>query len=173
MTRLDTTAQDVRSRNHKVAVWLRRGSLVALGLLLILALSGLFGVHTRETTTSRNGYTMTLRYPGIARAGLDVPWQVTITHPGGFGKGLTLAVSGNYFDLFETQGFHPQASDETRDGHYLYLTFSPPPGDTFVVYFDAYIQPASQRGQGARVAITRGVSHTQLAWIDYHTWLWP
>ena len=26
---------------------------------------------------------------------------------------------------------------------------------------------------GARVAITRGVSHTQLAWIDYRTWLWP
>jgi hypothetical protein len=173
MSHLETTSHDVRERNHPLALWLRRATLGALLVVLVADLVGLLGVHTRDTTASRDGYTMTLRYPGIARAGLDVPWQVTVTHQGGFGKELTLAVSADYLDLFETQGFHPQPSDETRDGHYLYLTFSAPPGDTFSVYFDAYIQPSSQRGSSARVALTRGVSSTQLVWIDYRTWLWP
>lgn len=174
VSRPDFAVHTVRSANHPAALWARRSTLTVLVLILAAALLSLLGVHTRQVTTTRNGWTMSLRYPGIARSGLDVPWQVTVTHPGGFGRQLTLAVTGNYLDLFETQGFHPQASAETRDGKYLYLTFSTPPGDTFTVYFDTYIQPASQRGLGGRVAITQGgVSRHQVAWIDFRTWLWP
>jgi len=39
-----------------------------------------------------------------------------VTHPGGLGKEVTLAISGDYLNIFETQGFHPTPSDETRDG---------------------------------------------------------
>ena len=94
-----------------------------------------------------------------------------MTHPGGFGKQLTLAVTGDYFDIFETQGFHPNPTDETRDGHDLYLTFTAPPGDTFVVDFDAYIQPASQQGRSATVALVKGT--TPLVWVSYRTRLLP
>jgi hypothetical protein len=145
--------------------------LLLLGLAVLAGLVGILGVHTSTATTSRDGYTLTLRYPGIARAGLDVPWQVTVSHPGGFGQEVTLAVTGAYFDIFETQGFHPQPSAETRDAHTLYLTFDAPPGDTLVVSYDAYIQPASQRGTAARVAV---LDHgTPAAWIDYRTRLVP
>jgi len=135
------------------------------------ALTGLLGVHTSTVTAQRAGYTMSLRYPAVARAGLDVQWQVTVHHPGGFGNELTLGVTGDYFGIFETQGFHPEPSDETRDGHTLYLTFTAPPGDTFVLYYDAYIQPASQQGKSARVALLdHGVP---AVWIDYRTRLLP
>jgi hypothetical protein len=145
--------------------------LVAMALVVAVALTSFLGVHTSTATTHRDGYTMTLRYPGVARAGLDVEWQVTLTHPGGFGKEVTLGVTGDYFDIFETQGFHPEPSDETRDGHTLYLTFEAPPGNTFVVYYDAYIQPASQEGKSARVAV---IDHgAPAAWIDYRTRLLP
>ncbi len=157
--------------SQPAALWTRRLMLSLMAVAVVCAAVGLLGVHTSTQTRERNGYTMTLRYPSIARAGLDIQWQVTVSHPGGFGKQVTLAVTGDYFDIFETQGFHPQPSDETRDGHNLYLTFTAPPGDTFVVYYDAYIQPASQQGKSARVAV---VDHgTPVVWIDYRTRLAP
>ena len=112
-----------------------------------------------------------MRYPGAARAGLDTPWRVTVEHPGGFGKEITLAVTGTYFDLFETQGFHPEPTEETRDGSTLYLTFTAPDADTFVVDYDAYIQPSSQRGAAARVAVVDGT--TPLVSVDLRTRLLP
>jgi hypothetical protein len=157
--------------SHTTALWARRVVLAVLALVVVADLLGLLGVHTSTATASRDGYSMSLRYPGVARAGLDIEWQVTVSHPGGFGKELTLGVTGDYFDIFETQGFHPEPSAETRDGHTLYLTFDAPPGDTFVVYYDAYIQPASQQGKSARVAV---IDHGRPAvWIDYRTRLVP
>jgi hypothetical protein len=153
------------------AAWARRATLAVLAVLLACGLTGFLGVHSSTATASRLGYTMTLHYPAVARAGLDVPWEVTVEHPGGFGKELTLAVTADYFDIFETQAFHPEPSDETRDGNTLYLTFTAPPGDTFVVSYDAYIQPASQQGRSARVAL---LDHGRpLVWIDFRTRLLP
>jgi hypothetical protein len=153
------------------ALWARRAMLVVLAAAVLAALLGLLGVHTSTATASGGGYTMSLRYPAVARAGLDIEWQVTVRHPGGFGKEVTLGVTGDYFDIFETQGFHPEPSAETRDGRTLYLTFDAPPGDTLVVYYDAYIQPASQQGKSARVAV---LDHGRpAAWIDYRTRLLP
>lgn len=157
--------------SHAGAMWGRRAMVAVLALVVAAALVGLLGVHTSTATASRGGYTMSLRYPNVARAGLDVEWQVTVRHPGGFGKELTLAVTGDYFDIFETQGFHPEPSDETRDAHTLYLTFQAPPGDTFVVYYDAYIQPASQQGKSARIALLD--QGRAVVWIYYRTRLAP
>lgn len=157
--------------SHSRALWARRVTVAVMAVTVATALTGLLGVHTSTATASRDGYSMSLRYPAVARAGLDIEWQVTVRHPGGFGKQLTLAVTGDYFDIFETQGFHPNPSDETRDGNTLYLTFEAPPGDTFVVYYDAYIQPASQQGKSARVALLE--QGRPAVWIDYRTRLAP
>jgi hypothetical protein len=142
-----------------------------MALAVAADLFSLLGVHTSARTTSANGYSLTVHYPSVARAGLDTPWQVTVTHPGGFGKQLTLGVTGDYFNIFEAQGFHPNPSDETRDGSTLYLTFTAPPGDTFVVDFDAYIQPASQQGRSATVSVIDG--GTAVASVNLHTRLMP
>lgn len=138
---------------------------VAAGLLSLL------GVRSSSVSAHDGGYDVSLRYPSVARAGLDTPWQVTVTHPGGFGKELTLAVTGDYFDIFETQGFHPEPADETRDRDTLYLTFTAPPGDTFVVDFDAYIQPASQQGRSATLSIIDGGARK--ATVAFDTLLLP
>ena len=93
-------------------------------------------------------------------------------HAGGLGKQVTLALTGSYFDIFETQGFHPEPSDESRDSHTLYLTFeSPPEGDTITIAYDAYIQPASQVGRAATVGVVDG--GRQVAVVDVHTRLLP
>jgi hypothetical protein len=145
--------------------------LTAMALLVAADLLSLLGVRTSSVSAQHDGYTVTLHYPSVARAGLDTPWQVTVNHPGGFGAQLTLAITGSYFNIFETQGFHPNPSDETRDGNTLYLTFTAPPGDTFVVDFDTYVQPASQQGRSATLTVIDGGAAKVS--VDYHTRLMP
>jgi hypothetical protein len=145
--------------------------LTVMMLAVVADLFSLLGVRTSTKTTSDSGYSLTVHYPSVARAGLDTPWQVTVRHPGGFGKQLTLGVTGDYFNIFETQGFHPNPSDETRDGTTLYLTFTAPAGDTFVVDFDTYVQPASQQGRSATLTVIDG--GTAQVSVDYHTRLMP
>jgi hypothetical protein len=157
--------------SHPVALWMRRLMLIGMAVVVAADLLGLLGVHTSAVSAEHGGYGVTLHYPSVARAGLDTPYQVTVTHPGGFGKQLTLAITGSYFNIFETQGFHPDPADETRDGTTLYLTFTAPPGDTFVVDFDTYVQPASQQGRSATLTVIDGGA-AQVS-VDYQTRLMP
>ena len=89
-----------------------------LGVMLCLVLAGLLGlvgVRTAKTSTEREGpWSVTVEHATVARAGLDAQWEVTVTRDGGFGAELVLAVTGDYFDIFETQGFSPEPSDSTR-----------------------------------------------------------
>lgn len=61
--------------------------------------------------------------------------------------------------------------ESTRDSSTLYLTFTAPEADTLVVDYDAYIQPSSQQGETARLAVVEG--STPVVWIDYRTRLLP
>ncbi|MFC7657243.1 hypothetical protein ACFQV8_13425 [Pseudonocardia benzenivorans] len=94
-----------------------------------------------------------MTYAWVARAGLDVPWTVTVRRAGGFPGPVTLAVTSDYFDIFESQGLDPEPATETADDTNLYWTFDPPPGETLSVDFDAYIQPSSQLGESGEVSV--------------------
>jgi hypothetical protein len=80
-------------------------------------------------------------------------------------------VPASYFAIYESQRFFPEPSDETRDGDTLYLTFAKPPGDTLTVGYDAYIQPASQRGASATVSVLD--DGRPAVSVDVHTTLFP
>ena len=158
---------------HAAAIWVRRGALSALALVVAAGLSSYLGVHTSTASAHHDQWGLTLKYPQVARPGLDIQWQATVTHPGGLGEEVTLAISGDYFNIYETQGFHPQPSDETRDGRMLYLTFTAPPGDTFVVDFDTYVQPASQSGASATLAVVDPKTLSALTSLHFRTHLMP
>lgn len=163
MVGLETGAQD------RTAAWGRRVVLAGMAALVLAGAVGLLGVRTGTSTADNGTWHLSVEYASIARAGLDVPWQATVVHPGGFGKTLTLAVTGDYFDIYETQGFHPEPSAATRDAHTLYLTFdTPPSGDVFTVSYDAYIQPASQQGRDATVSVLDHGATVASAHIDTH-----
>ena len=165
---IESTAQG------RTAVWSRRAFLLVLTAFVLAGLLGLLGVHTTTTSSASGGWAISVKHAAIARAGLDVPWQVTVRHPGGFGDEITLAVTGAYFDLFETQGLRPAASDETRGGETWYLTFTAPPGDTFVVAYDAYVQPAAQRGgSGTVTVLDGGPEAAPVAAVHFRTRLLP
>jgi hypothetical protein len=153
-------------------VWGRRVFVTALFLFVAAGLAGFLGERTSSMTATEGDYELHLEYAGIARAGLDVPWQVTVTRKGGFDKELILAVTGDYFDIFESQGFTPNPSAATRDADTVYLTFDAPPGEVFTVAYDAYIQPSSQQGKDGSVSVL-GPGGRPMATVDFDTWLWP
>jgi hypothetical protein len=155
----------------------RAGRRAVLALLAVVVASGAvgeLGVRTASASAaSSDGWQLKVWYPHIARGGLDVEFRVQVHHDGGFGKDdITLALSRRYFDIFETQGFHPDTDTTTSDGKLIYLSFTPPEsGDDFTVDYDAYIQPASQQGRRAELSLMDG-QHKRLT-VHFHTWLVP
>jgi hypothetical protein len=140
-------------------------------VIVLLGATGALGVRTHTVRATGAGYTLTVTYPQTARAGLDIAWRARVHHEGGFGGKVTLAVSTDYFRMFETQGFYPDADSSTNDGRFVYFTFVAPPGNDFLVDYDAYIQPSSQLGKSATVQV---IVDKQVA-VQAHlrTWLLP
>ena len=173
MTPPDDTSNDVvdAKRNRRGQIG-RRIALVVMALVVAVGASGWLGVHAGTASTSANGYQLTVTYPHVARAGLDVPWNLRLVHPGGFQGQITVAISKDYYDIFEFQGMHPEPSDETADGRFVYLTFSPPKqGDVFTTALDTYVQPASQVGRHAVTEVL--IDNVVVAHVSYRTWLVP
>lgn len=157
---------------ERIAAWGRRGFLLLVLLFVVAGLCGFLGVRSETTSSDGGGYHISLQYPRIARPGLDVPWQVTITHPGGFSGPVVLEATGSYFDIFESQGITPEPNKETQDGTWWRMTFDPPPsGDTLVVSLDVYIQPSSQRGRSGTVRVLDHGRPT--AGVDFRTTIVP
>ena len=168
----DSTLADVQpAQLRRRARAGRRALLILVGLLVLAGGTTLLGVRTGTASTSDGAWSMKVRYPQMARAGLDVVWQVRVEHPGGFREPIQLAVNASYFDIFETQGFHPEPSKSTRDGSLLYLEFDPPPGDVFLLDYDAYIQGSSQLGRRGELHLMDG-EQRRLS-VTYRTWLAP
>ncbi len=167
-----STLRDVSSA--RATPLARAGSVAGIVLLLLVVLAGaagLFGVHTSTVSTRSGGYSLAVDYPRVARAGLDTSWRAVVRHDGGFDQGLTLAISTNYFHMFETQGMYPDADSSTNDGTFVYFDYDKPPGDEFVLDYDAYIQPSSQVGKSAVVELI--VGGRQVASVALKTWLMP
>jgi hypothetical protein len=146
-------------------------ALFLVAVAVVAGAAGILGVHAGTVTSSANGYQLRVVYPHVARAGQDIPWRATITHPGGFKGDVTLAVSSHYFDIMETQGWHPTPNDETTTPKFYYMTFTAPPGDTLEISYDTYIQPSAQLGRRADVVVI--VDNEQVVRTSYRTWLVP
>jgi hypothetical protein len=150
----------------------RRVALSVIALVVVVGATGLLGVHAGTASATANGYQLRVTYPRVARSGLDIPWNLRLTHPGGFHGDITVAISADYYDIFEFQGMHPEPSDETADGRFVYLTFSPPKdGDVFTTSLDTYVQPASQVGRHAVTEVL--IDDKVVARVNYKTWLVP
>ena len=165
----DAVRPDAKGARRKLAF--RRTVVVILCGVVLLGALGLLGVHSRTVRATANGYTLTVQYAQIARAGLDAPWRVLVHHPNGFSDDIELAVTAKYFELFESQGLDPEPSSETADGKYVYLTFDRPPGTDFRLSFDAYIQPSAQLGADGQVRLL--IADQQLLHVNFRTWLLP
>jgi hypothetical protein len=167
-----STLADVRPVERGPRRARARTAVVALLLAIVLAGAlGLLGVRSTTTTATGGGYTLSVTHAWVARAGLDVPWSVELRREGGFPGPVTVAVTGEYFDIYEEQGLDPEPAAQTADAQDVYWTFDPPPGDTLGIDFDAYIQPASQWGASGTVAVVE--DGRRVVSVDFSTVLVP
>lgn len=150
-----STLDDVRPASAGPRPVRGRSTLVGLLLLIVVAgAAGLFGVRTTTSGGSAGPYEISVEHAWVARAGLDVPWTVTIHRDGGFTGPITVAVTSSYFDIYESQGLDPEPATQTADAEFLYWTFDPPPaGEDLTIDFDAYIQPSSQWGASGQLRL--------------------
>jgi hypothetical protein len=167
-----STLRDLRTATeNRPARWGRRLAVAAMAVVVVAGATGWLGVRAWTVRADGGGYDLSVTYPLVARSGLDVPWILRLEHPGGFSGPVTIALTADYYDIFEFQGMHPEPSEERSDGEFVYLTFPAPDGDVLRVSLDPDVQPASQVG---RDAVTKAiVGGRTVAQVDYETWLVP
>lgn len=170
MTVADSTRANVPPLPARTPV-ARRIGLSVLALVVVSAGLGFLGVRSGSVTASGDGYEMRLEYATIARAGLDVPFDVTLTSAGGFDSEIVLAVTADYFDIFEHQGVSPAPDTEASEGPMVYLTFVAPKGEEFRLTYDIYIQGSSQTGASGELWLV--VDDQPLLTLSFTTTLVP
>jgi len=164
-----STLSDVRRDPH-VGRWWRRGGLALLLVIVVVGATGWLGVHSRTTTRHAGGYALRVTYPQVARAGLDTPFRVHVTYPSP-PKTITIAITSDYFRMFETQGFYPNPDTQKNDGRFVQFQFDGPPAGGMELEYDAYVQPAAQLGKSATVQVL--VDGVVVVQTKIRTWLVP
>jgi hypothetical protein len=156
------------------AVWLRRVFLALLAVVVALGLVGLLGVRSRTVTSqSPDGQVeVSVRYAQVARAGLDVPFRVTIRRQGGLDGDVTVAASSNYLDLFDRNAIDPEPSSATSTEDEVIWKFDQPPGDTLEISLDMQVQSGRHWGRSGHVTVLDD-SGQPIVGVGFKTWLVP
>ena len=152
-----STLDDVKDNaRERLAVWARRGFLALVLAFVVTGLLGYLGVHSATDVASHGIYRMSLHYARIARPGLAIPWQLTVTLAGGFGGPVEIDLTSSYLAMVESQGVTPRPARETQDATWWRMTFDPPRGETLVVSLGIVVQPGRSRGASATVRVVDG-----------------
>jgi hypothetical protein len=155
------------------AIWVRRAFMSVLALIVLAAIFGFLGVRSRTVSThSTNGaVTMDVHYAQFARAGLDVPFDITVHRRGGFQDDVVVAVSSSYLELFDRNAMDPDPSSATSTSDAVIWRFDPPPGDTFVMSIDMKVQNGRHFGKSGWAEVRE--SGRPVARATFKTWLAP
>lgn len=82
-----------------------------------------------------------------------------------------MAITGDYLDLYETQGWYPEPTEQTQDGEWVYLTFATEGQPVMVINFDAYIQPNAVLPRSGQLAVV--VDGQPVDPLSFRTVLFP
>ncbi len=143
-----------------------------MAVVLVLALSGLFGPRKATAASLGGGYGLSLTYGSVVRSGQPVPMTLDISHPGGFAGPVTVAFDREVFERFDFQNWYPNPDQETGDEASVVYQFSPPAGDTLTVVLDARVAPLQIGGHFSYwvAVMTAG---RRVAPVDYSVWVMP
>jgi hypothetical protein len=148
-----------------------------MALLALLVLAGLLNVlgvksRTVDAASPDGALAVSVHYAQVARAGLDVPFRITVQRQGGFDQDVTIAVSSDYLDLFDRNGIEPQPTAATATTDDVVWRFDPPPGDTMEVSVDMQVQGGRHWGRSGTVAVLDD-GEAPLVAVHFKTWLAP
>ncbi|HEX4906221.1 MAG TPA: hypothetical protein VFU93_12275 [Acidimicrobiales bacterium] len=137
-----------RIRHRRAASWLT--GLVLFAVMASAAVDAIPGVDIwgvddeRLTATSASGAELVVRYPTVTRPALASPFEITVERPGGFENDVEIAIDVEYLELWDLNGIYPSPAEERSDGDRIIWTFDAPDGESFLVSYDARIEPGAQ-----------------------------
>ena len=149
---------------------LRVGAYVVLVLLVLAGLVGLFGVRSSTVEGSDGPLTVSVEHAGVARAGLAVPFTVTVQRSGGFDGPVEVRVSSDYMSRIDEHGLDPEPDSVASDGEWLTWRWDEVEGDTHEVDFDGRIEPGIHWRFGGSVQVRTA---SELVHVDIDTWIAP
>jgi hypothetical protein len=169
-----TEPEAVPARVARRSRALRRAVLAVMAVVVAAGTTGWLGVRTAERTVRAGEHELTVRYASVARAGLAAPWSLTVRRDGGFEEGETIRIrlAAGYFDLFDENGFTPDADASTSDGVYVVQEYAAPEADAFALSFDARIGPSVQTGERGTAALLDDAGEVVVE-VSFRTWIVP
>ena len=127
---------------------LRNAGVGVLVLIVAAAAFDLLGPRTGEASAQGAGYTMSMVFPQIARAGEPAPLRITLKADGGFGDTVQLRICDTWFDHLDFQSWYPNPSAETSTPGWVIYEFDPPPeGSAMQIRLDARVAPGQLAGR--------------------------
>ncbi|HEX7248632.1 MAG TPA: hypothetical protein VF351_11095 [Actinomycetota bacterium] len=157
-----------RLRRQRAA---RRVGIAIIGLGVVAGLANLVGVRLVEQRTTADGVTFAVTYARVTRSGLETPWKVEVSSPGGFDGPVTITTTAEYFERFDFNQWYPEPSGTVLRDDLLVLTFDRPQGDVLLVRFDGRASPTFGLGSAAVTSLdTEGLPPLSIA---YRTWVMP
>jgi hypothetical protein len=156
-----------------VSVWLRRAFLFLLFVVVLAGLLGFLGVRSRTVAAAANDHSavLSVHYAQVARAGLDVPFDITVARTRASNQDVVVAVPSSYLELFDISGIEPEPTSSTATATNVIWDFDPPPGREFTVSLDMQVQGGRHFGRSGFVSLLDG--NTTVAHVSFHTWLSP
>lgn len=168
------TTEDLAGESQlRSARRMRRGGLLLIGLVVLLAMAGLLGVRssTAEAQAS-DGSRLSVRHVQVTRAGLAAPLHVTVRQPGGFDGPITIGISSGLMERFDFQNFNPNPAKETATADRLLYEFDPPPGEVLRLSLDARTAP-DQNGSTSVYDVALLVEGRAVAEVSFRVWVVP
>jgi hypothetical protein len=141
--RADSTTADLRDTPPGPrGRWSRLAGFGLLVLILVAAAASLLGPRTAVTTAEAAGYTLTVEYPQISRAGQPAPLNLRVDSSTGFGQTVQVRMCDEFFDDLDFQNWYPNPSAETSAPPWVLYEFdAPPSADTLEISLDARTAP--------------------------------
>jgi hypothetical protein len=157
----------------RAAIWFRRAFLLLLFVVVVVGLVGYLGIRSRTVVAATNDHSAVLRvhYAQVARAGLDVPFVISVERTRPTDREVVLAIPTNYLELFDIGAISPDPTSSTATSTAVIWRFDPPPGRDLTVSVDMQVQGGRHWGRAGSVSLLD--DGATVAHVSFHTWLSP
>jgi hypothetical protein len=153
--------------------WWRRGGVALLVLIVLLAALDLLGPRQGDVTAESAGYTLTVEYPQVTRAGQPAPFHVTVDATAGFGDVVQMRFCDEFFNDLDFQNWYPNPAAETTVPPWIIYEFDPPPsGTTLEISLDARVSPG-QLGETDDCQVSVLVEDEEAVSASFTSWRMP
>lgn len=133
-------------------------SVTVVSLVVGLAVLGFLGVRTTTRTETANGYSLSVAYALISRAGLATPLSIVVgSVDGTLPSSVTVKIATDYLGMLDEHGLIPEPVQVSADDRWTWWTFElPTESSELQIDFDARLEPGAQWRRESSLAL----------WID-------